>query len=251
MHSWYKYCVDANVFNEVVTLRKFIEVLRKQSNSDEAIIPYREDVSLSSYDEDGEFVGKIKAPRYFGAGVEALAETFFEVFGSEYNLAGYKSQDSVDEDLEDTGYDAIAYTAKEKRYDKGTEVKKISQPGNRVYVQVKGVLNPTKEFTTNDGSRIMNFYGNAQGHCRMIGEAYGARFMLFTTGKGLHYKLAKNTRNEIEIVNYSAIERKINNNPFFWNALYTKLGLPESQIVGPKDPEFVCIEEQLKILVDE
>ena len=250
MHSWYKYCIDANVYHEVMTLRKFIEVLRKQSNTDEAIIPYRENVSLSSYDEDGEFAGKIKAPRYFGAGIEALAETFFEMFGAEYSLAGYKSQDSVDEDLEDTGYDAIAYTSKEKRFLKGADIHKICRPGNRIYIQIKGVLNPAKEFMTNDGSRIMNFYANAQGHCRMMGEANSARFVLFTTGKGLHYKLEKNTFKEIEVINYNAIDKRIKDNPFFWNALYTKLGLPEIRIVGPKDPEFVSMEEQLKILVD-
>lgn len=243
MHSWYKYCIDASVFHNVTTLRKFIEVLRKQSNTDAAIVPYRENIALSSYDEDGEFVGKIKAPRYFGAGVEALAETFFEVFGSEFNLQGYKSQDTVDDDLEDTGYDAVAYTAKEKRY--GKIIGKICQPGNHIYVQIKGVLNPTKEFTTNDGSRIMNFYGNAGGHACMIGERYKARFVLFTTGKGLHYKLEQNTWSEIEVINYTAIERKINNNPFFWNSLYSKLGLSELQINAPKDPEFVSKEEQL------
>lgn len=243
MHSWYKYCIDAPVFHNVTTLRKFIEVLRKQSNTDAAIVPYRESIALSSYDEDGEFVGKIKAPRYFGAGVEALAETFFEVFGSEFNLQGYKSQDTVEDDLEDTGYDAIAYNAKEKRH--GKIIGKISEPGNHIYVQIKGVLNPTKEFTTNDGSRIMNFYGNAGGHATMIGERYKARFVLFTTGKGLHYKLEKNTFSEIEVVNYNAIERKINNNPFFWNSLYSKLGLAELQINAPKDPEFVSKEEQL------
>ena len=103
---------------------------------------------------------------------------------------------------------------------------------------------------TNDGSRIMNFYANAQGRARMLGEAYKARFVLFTTGKGLHYKLEKNTFSEIEVINYNAIDKRINNNPFFWNVLYAKLGLPEIPINSPKDPEFVSKEDQLKILVD-
>jgi len=248
MHSWYKYCINTDAFKNVTTLRKFIEVLRKQSNTADALVPYRESNLLSFYDDDGEFVGKIKAPRYFGAGIEALAETFFEVYGPEFNLQGYKSQDTVELDLEDTGYDAVAYTAKEKKY--GKVIRKISKSGNHIYIQVKGTLNPTKEFMTNDGSRIMNFYANAQGRSRMLGEAYSARFVLFTTGKGLHYKLEKNTYSEIEIVNYSAIERRINNNPFFWNALYVKLGLPEIAIEFPKDPEFVSKEEQLDIMVD-
>jgi hypothetical protein len=249
MHSWFKYCVDPSPYGKVTSLRKFIETLRKQSNTDVAVVPYRESVRLTDYDEDGEFIGKIKAPRYFGAGVEALAETFFEVFGSEFNLQGYKSQDSIDVDLEDTGYDAVAYTAKEKKY--GKKIRKICQPGNHIYVQIKGVLNPTKEFMTNDGSRIMNFYANAQGRARMMGEAYKARFVLFTTGKGLHYKLENNTFQEIEVINFNTIEKRINGNPFFWNALFNKLSLPEIVIEFPKDPEWLSNKDQFEEVIEE
>lgn len=250
MHSWFAYCINPDAFHDVRTLRKFIQTLTKQSNTAESLIPYRENLRLERYDEevDGESTSKLKSPRYFGAGVEAFAETFFEQHGYEYNMQAYRSQDSVDEDLEDTGYDAIACTAKEKKYN--FEIKKISKPGNHIYIQVKGTLNPNKEFMTNDGSRIMNFYGNAQGKARKMGEAYTARFMLFTTGKGLHHKLEKNTQSEIEVINYNMISKKIDNNPFFWNAFFSKLGLSEIPVAYPKDPEFVSVEHQLDNTVD-
>jgi len=246
MHSWFKYCVDAQPYQKLSSLKDFVGYLKKQSNTEEALVPYRESTRFADYDEDGEFQGKLKAPRYFGAGIEALAETYFEVFGSEHNLANYSSQDSINADLEDTGYDAVAYTAKKKVY-KG-KISKIAEPGNRIYVQIKGSLNPIKEFKTNDGSRVMNFYGNSQGHARMIGEGNRARFILFTTAKGLHHKLENNTFKEIEVINFEKIRKKIDNNPFFWSALFEKLGLDKVDIKGPKDPEFESIQKEIDTL---
>lgn len=245
MHSFFKYCIEPSDFQKVRKLKDFVSVLKKQSNNDDALIPYRESVRLSNYNEDEEFIGKLKAPRYFGAGIEAFSEVFFEVYGSEYNIVNYKSQDDADDDNEDTGYDATANTMKKKIY-KG-KISKICLPGNKVYVQVKGSLNPVKEFKTNDGSRIMNFYGNSQGHARMIGEGNRARFILFTTAKDLHHKLKSNTFNEIEVVNFERIKKKVDNNPFVWNEFFKKLGLPEISIQGPKDPDFESIEAELHL----
>jgi len=248
MHSFFRYCINPDSFLHVRTLKDFIAVLKKQSNDDNALIPYRESVRLSDYNEDDEFIGVLKAPRYFGAGVEALSEIYFDVFGSEYNLANYKSLDDTDSDVEDTGYDAIANTMKKKVY-KG-KISKISLPGNNVYIQVKGSLNPVKLFMTNDGSRVMNFYGNAQGHARMLGQGNRARFLLFTTAKDLHYKLKKNTYEEIDVIGYDKIKKKIDNNPFVWNAFFKKLGLPEIEITGPRDPEFDSISAELSLTND-
>ena len=46
------------------------------------------------------------------------------------------------EDLEDTGYDATAVTAKEKKY--GKKLPKLAFQGSSVYVQIKGSLKPSK-----------------------------------------------------------------------------------------------------------
>ena len=111
MHSWFQYCVDPDVYDKCRTLKDFIAVLRKQSNTDEALIPYRESVRFDDYDEDGDFIGKLKAPRYFGAGFEAFSEVFLNVFDNDYNLTEVHSQDGVDIDIEDTGYEGYNPTA--------------------------------------------------------------------------------------------------------------------------------------------
>ena len=52
---------------------------------------------------------------------------------------------------------------------------------------------------------------------RLNGCAYSTRYILFTTGKGLHWKLEQNTCDDIEVVNYQKISKKIDNNIIFWN----------------------------------
>lgn len=241
-HSFFKYCIDPTVFDNCTTLRQFLQQLKKQSNDDDAKVPYREDLKSNQIEDDD--LKTIKAPRYFGAGVEALAEVFFETFGlSDYNLGNYLSQDTIEEDLEDTGYDATAVTAKEKKY--GKKIPKLAFQGSPVYVQVKGSLNPTKEHTTNDGSRITNFHNNAQVIARMNGCAYSTRYILFTTSKGLHWKLEQNTCDDIEVVNHQKISKKIDNNIIFWNEFRDKIGLLPLPIISHKDVEWETMNKKL------
>lgn len=245
MHSWFTYCVDPEAFQNARSLKDFIGYLRKQSNDPSALVPYRETNRFLDYDDEGDLTSKILAPRYFGAGFEAFAETFLQVFGHEFNLADVASLDSDDQDIEDTGYDITAVTAKKKTY-KGMIIKQ-AQTGSPVFCQAKATLNPTKEFTTNDGSRIMNFYGNAQGMARMQGCAYQARYLLITSGKGLHYKLDQNTQKDIEVINFSKIDRMVKDNPIFWNPFRENLGLAVLQFQFRQDPEFECIVQQTTV----
>ena len=241
-HSFFKYCIDPTEFDNCTTLRQFLQLLKKQSNLDEAKIPYREDLKSNQNEDDD--LKTIKAPRYFGAGVEALAETFFEVFGmSDYNLGNYISQDTIEEDLEDTGYDAVAVTAKQKKY--GKQLPKICGPGDPIWIQIKGSLNPTKEHTTNDGSRIMNFFANAQVNARASGTANSMRCILFTTAKGLHYKLDNNTKGDIEVVGYKKISKQVDNNILFWNQFRNKIGLSLLSIKPNQDPDFLTMQKKL------
>lgn len=241
-HSFFKYCINPDDFNTVTTLKQFLQVLKKQSNDEQAKVPYREDLKSNQNEEDD--LKTIKAPRYFGAGVESLAETFFEVFGmSDYNLGNYISQDTIKEDLEDTGYDAVAVTAKQKTY--GKKLRKICGPGAPIWIQIKGSLNPTKEHTTNDGSRIMNFFANAQVNARMLGVADSMRCILFTTAKGLHYKLDDNTLGDIEVVGYKKISKQIDDNILFWNEFRNKIGLPLLDIKPTQDPAFLTMQKKL------
>jgi len=245
MHSWFKYCIGKDDFEKVDDLKSFMKVLKKQSNVNEARIPYREVARLDDYDEDSEFIGKLAAPRYFGAGFEALSESFLETFGQQFNLTDVKSLDDVAFEQEDTGYDLTAKSIKSKIY-KGIVTKKTNE-GSGVYIQVKATFNPVKEFYTNDGSRIMNFYGNAQGHARANGQAYQARFLLVTSGKDLHYKLDNNTFKEIEVINFNRIQKMTKDNTEFWNNFRQKLGLSKLQYNPRPDPEAESIQKEIEL----
>lgn len=244
-HSFFKYCIDPGAFENVNTLRKFLEVLKKQSNLEEAKIPYREDLNKA---EDEEFKS-IKSPRYFGAGVESLAEVFFVVFGmSFYNIGNYRSQDTIELDLEDIGYDATAVTAKEKKY--GKIIEKIAYSGSPVYIQVKGSLNPTKEHMTNDSSRIPNFVMSSAMDATAKGHAYSARYILFTTAKGIHYKLDTNSKGQIEVIGFKDISRKVDNNIIFWNEFRAEIGLSQLDVNGPLDVEYQTMQKNLDTAVE-
>jgi hypothetical protein len=241
-HSFFKYCIDPTVFDNCTTLREFLQQLKKQSNDDKAKVPYREDLKANQTEDDD--LKTIKAPRYFGAGVEALAEVFFETFGlSDYNLGNYLSQDTIEEDLEDIGYDATAITAKEKKY--GKVIEKLVPAMSPVYIQVKGVLNPTKEHTTRDGSYISNFIMASVMDAMSKGQCYSARYVLFTTGKGVHYKLDNNSKKCLEVVGYQKISKKIDNNIIFWNEFRDKIGLPALSIIGHKDVEWETMNKKV------
>jgi hypothetical protein len=231
MHSFFKYCIAPNEFHNVQTAKQFLRVLKKQSNDDAAIIPYRESPSL----DDDEAVIALKAPRYFGAAGEAFAEVFFDLFGTEFNIGNVKFVDDAEHEEDDRGVDAYASSMKRKTYKQG--ITKESQPGSPVYIQVKTALNTIKEHMTNDGSRIMNFYGNAQSNARKVHAAYTARYVLFTFAGGIHWKLKQNTDEDIEVINFKKIAKLVDNNPFFWNEFYKRLGLATKAIDVPVDAD--------------
>ena len=236
LHSWFTLCTDPDAFQKVEKLTDFVKVSRTQSNKSEALQAYSESVRYEDYDEDGEFTGSLMAPKYFGACIEALAEVFFDTQGIRYNVAGYQSTDTMTEDQEDTGFDGTAFTNKAFEHKSWVATKNI-KPGNPVFVQIKGVLNPKKEFMTNDGSRIMNFYGNAGGKATQLRQRYTSRFILFTNAKGLHWKLNDNTFQEIEVINGTKIRKLVDNNPFFWNEFKQRLGLTVKAPKGSWDKE--------------
>lgn len=235
-HSWFTLCIDPDAYLKVQKLTDFVKISRTQSNKSEALAAYSESVRYEDYDEDGEFMGSLMAPKYFGACIEALAEVFFDTQGIRYNVGGYQSTDTMTDDQEDTGFDGTAFTSKAFEHKSWVATKNI-KPGNPVFVQIKGTLNPKKEFMTNDGSRIMNFYGNAGGKATQLRQRYTSRFILFTNAKGLHWKLDNNTFKEIEVINGPKIRKIVDNNPFFWNEFKLRLGLKVKMPKGPQDHE--------------
>lgn len=233
-HSFSKFCIDKESLVAKETLKGFIDALYKQSNTDEALIPYHDRATTDEYDN------AITAPKYFGAGGEFLSECFFEVYGADYNLTGIESYNDEEVNRHDGGVDQEARSRKQKIYSKRLNTK--AMPNSPVYIQVKTAINPTKIFTTNDGSRIMNFFGNAQALARAQGASYNARYILFTTGAGLHWVLEQNTLNLIEVVNYKDIKKRVDGDRVFWNHMREKLGLSKLALPPPPlDPEYQSI----------
>ena len=237
MHSFHKYVVDAKALVKTNTLRGFNRELARQSNTDEAVAKYQ--VLNGKPEED---YSQFKSPLYYGGGVEFLAESYFSFFGSAYNLTDIKSVDDWDHPERDRGSDHKAVSLKRQKY-KVPNI--ITEPASPVRIQTKGTLNPLKEHKTNDGSRIMNFVGSALAEACKSGSAYQTRLILFTLGKGLHYRLEENTYRKIEVVHNKEIAKKIDNNPFFWNHVRERFGLPKAKIYPTKDPEGKAIKMEL------
>lgn len=220
-------------------LRSYVNTAALLAKTPEAIKVFE----VSNYKDfdilnNSAYKGNQWSPKYFGGAIEFLAECFFEVFGSKFNLMGIKSTDDYDSTISDTGVDHKAVTMVEKKYG-GT---RVARPLSPVYIQTKGVLNPRYEFSTNDGSRLPNFFMNAQVQALQSGAAYSARYILFTTGKGLHYKLNENSGELCEVVNYTAISRLVDDNVVFWNTMRDKVGVDIQQVSS-----YIDIEASLNI----
>jgi hypothetical protein len=235
MHSFGKKVPNAKELLAGNTLREFIANANALA-SDKKSIKVFETGEYKDFKQLNPNGSKTWSPHYFGGAVEFLAECFFEVFGAKYNLAGIKSTDDYDEAMDDGGVDHMAHTLTKKNYGK-TRVAKVGAP---VYIQTKGTLDPRKEFTTNDGARLPNFFMNAQSKAINSGAAYSARYILFTTGKGIHWKLNENSGELCEVVNFTAIKKLVDGNVVFWNTMRAKAGAPEQKFDSPVDPEAAC-----------
>jgi len=238
MHSFSKYNVGAEQLVAKQTLKHYLAVLFKQANSPEGAIPYN-DVEPS--DDQ-----KIKAPRYYGAGGEFLSYIFFKTFGHAYNVHNVLMTDDVEVAKEDGGCDGEAACRVSKLYDRKT-MKILTSPGSPVFIQVKTTTNSQREFTTNDGSNIMNFFGNAQMKAAITGHSFQARYILWTTGKSLGWKLVENTGGFIEVISYSEIAKKIDNDPVFWNNVREAFNLPILPTpISTADPLFIAMQQEIK-----
>ena len=212
MHSFAKQAPHPEKLLEDNTLKHFLHNAGNLAKTKEAI-----QVFEAGQYKDFDLKLPVKwSPKYFGGAVEFLAETFFEVFGAEFNIQGIKSTDDFESTEADIGVDHTAQTIfKATTKDKV----RIAQPLSPVFIQTKGTLNPNKEYTTNDGSRLMNFFAAAQVMAMHTGHTYSARYVLFTTGKGLHYRLNDNTGGICEVINSRAIRKRVDNNVYFWNKM--------------------------------
>lgn len=235
MHSFGKKVPNADELLAGNTLKEFIAHANRLSSA-KASIKVFETGEYKDFQQLNPSGSKTWSPHYFGGAVEFLAECFFEVFGAKYNLAGIKSTDDYDDAMDDGGVDHVASTLTQRNYGNT----RVARTGNPVYIQTKGTLNPRKEFTTNDGARLPNFFMNAQSKAIASGTAYSARYILFTTGKGIHWKLNQNSGELCEVVNYGAIKKLVDGNVLFWNTMRTKCSVTEHAFKTHIDAEAVC-----------
>ena len=143
---------------------------------------------------------------------------------------------SVGSSTADLGVDATAQSTGQIRMSKTS---RIAEKGNTVYIQVKGTLNSSKLYTANDGNRIPNFTTNALSSAIKGGEAYKARYILWTTGRGLHHSLEEMSNGFMEIIDYNTISKSVENDIEFWNELRAAVGLTDlARSAILQDPEF-------------
>jgi hypothetical protein len=182
-------------------------------------------------------------PTYFGMCVEWLAGHFLNHYGHLFNIKEVHMNDCEDNTTEDYGIDGIGVSVKEKM-DPRTGRKILK--GSPVYIQVKGTLNKTKEHKPNDGSRLPNFGMNAISSAIIEGKAYQARYIVFTTGAGLHYSLDKMSNNLLEVIGYRKIKALINDDMVFLNILRNSVGLITFPSLSSNvDAEYAIIQKEI------
>jgi len=231
MHSFAKQAPLRKELLEGNTLKEYVRVANKLASDKKAIKVYH----LGEYKH---LLNNPDAwsPHYFGASIEFLCESFFEVFGAKYNVGNIRSTDDYHNAEDDGGVDHYAESLTHKAL-KGSQNYRRACPMSPVYIQTKGTTNRTKEFTTNDGSRIPNFMSNAQQQALQEGHPCTARYILFTTGKGMHYKLAKNHGEMVEVINFKEISKSVDGNIVFWNQMRKKAKVPLQVYSAPIDPQ--------------
>lgn len=220
-HLFENYCIDFSSILEEANLGKIMRMVREQAKTKEAKIR----VDFVNYKEYGEDEW---APMYFGLFVEWFAQHFLNYFGYLFNIGNVEMLNVVGSTEEDHGTDGHAITLNDKRHSHIKSI--IASRGCPVYIQVKGTLNIKKKFQTNDGSRLPNFLMNALSTAVKNGRAYQARYILFTTGAGLHYRLEKSSNHIMEVIDYKKISKLFNGNVLFLNELRKQVKLPVKEI---------------------
>lgn len=221
-HIFTNVCID---FEEILSTPKFEKMLRtayKQAKTNEAI----RRTSLGEYKDHNDNNDEW-SPMYYGLFVEWFAQEYLNHFGHLFNLSNVQMLEHVGSAEQDNGVDGTAISTNAK---KGPIRTVACKRGSPVYIQVKGTLNPTKEHTANDGSRLPNFFMNAYSTAIQTKCAYQARYIVFTTGKGLHYRLEDMCNHLVEVINFKKITKLVNGDHQFLNILRESVGLESFEL---------------------
>lgn len=222
-HIFENMCIDFAPLLASPSISKMLKAAEKQAKTTEA--KKRADFANYKDYEPGQW-----SPMYFGMFFEWFAAQYLSYFGHFYNLHCVVPLQQEGSAVEDLGTDIMSKSIADRSRNKTARCVRAGAPG---FVQAKGVLDPTKELMTNDGSRISNFVMNALSTAVTQGHAYTARFILITTAKGIHYKLNKASNGVIEVIGFAEINKHTKNNIDFLNVLREKVGLPALPVAEP------------------
>ena len=228
-HIFENVCLDFSPILAEPSIRKMLTVVKKQAKTEEA----KRRTDFAHYKEYGDDEW---SPTYFGLFVEWFAEHYLNHFGHKYNIHRVQMLNHEESSEQDWGVDGVGFTMKERKHSNIRSI--FSKSGSPVYIQVKGTLNSQKEFKANDGSRLTNFISHAVTSAIVEGQAYQARCILFTTGKGIYYTLDKMTNGIIEVISINQIKKMTDGNVQFLDVLRKQVGIePYPMSPGTLDPE--------------
>lgn len=232
------YLLDSSIVDKKGNwLSTFLNRLKEQSKDQTAKMR----VHFADYKD---YTDNETDPLYFGMGVEWFASVFLEHYGHEFNLEGLAMTDDVGSQAMDLGTDGLAKSVRKQTMRK---TNRIAQKGSPVYIQVKGTTNKTKIHIANDGSRITNFLTNAMSHAMVSGYPFQARYILFTTASGIHYRLDQMSHGFLEVIDYDKINKMIRGDIVFLNKLREDVGLPLLPMnASTPDQEFLMIRDEIK-----
>jgi hypothetical protein len=206
-------CINFDQLLSTPDLKQMLKVLDKQSQDKEA--KKRTDPIKAPLYEESE-----KCPLYFGLGFEWLAYHFLVQYGKYWNISPLRMVMSIGSTEKDVGVDGEGITHAKIGNFVGTK----PTPGSPVYLQMKATLDPTKEYTPNDGSRLGNFFAAAQCKAARAKKSQTARYVVMHTGSKLSYHF-NNYAPNVEEINFKDISQKMDGDYGFLNYLRAEVGL--------------------------
>lgn len=241
-HVFVTRCIDFQEILSECDLGHMLKVAHKQSKTELAKI--RVDfANYKDYDVD-QF-----CPAYFGMFVEWLAWHWLNHYGHLFNIQSVTMVDSDGNTDQDYGVDGHGLSITRSVL-KSTN--RLITPNSPVYIQVKGTLNKAKIYCANDGSRLPNFGLHAMSGAITSGHDWDSRYVIFTTGKDIHYTLDKMARGLFEVINYSKIKSLMNGDTVFLNRLRQSVGLLEIPVtVCPPNAKFLAVQSEIVKIEEE
>lgn len=218
-HRFRKYCIEGSQLVEGKTLRYYVNELAKQAKTQRSVEIYGHTNKQKYVNDPAYSRNSYLSPVYFGEGGEFLRHCYFEFFGHKYNLEAVWSVNKDHGAIADyLGWDGGAVSSKSSVNAIGVE----TSQGAPVYFQDKTTERFGHLYSMNDGSRLMNFFGSAALHAIATGQAEFARFIVWTSGKGMNKVLHRKTHGRVEVVGNDRISEDTDGNTAFWNYVAEK-----------------------------